>query len=1139
MINTILFRLSKIVTRYGLLFIFLFSFKTYTFCDVSTINNDSDSLKNIVDTCTSDTCRFKILINFFWTYAEKDLNRVKHIGEWAYNEIKNSNNLRALSDGYDVMGFILEKEKKYDSAYVLFIKALVISKKIGYNPRTGWSYYHLGIINDALGHTDSALIYLKILYRFDVEKSYMPSACEVLNEIAYIYERIEQPDSALHYHFMMLELSQQIQDKGKEMDAYVGIINFYNKTNNTKKMLGYINEALKLAENTNNEKALTYIYYLIGDLFLKQKKNYEIAMIYYKKVLEICKEKNKYSEASVLNDIGNLYLEEGNDSLALIYVLQGLKKSREIKFKHQISESYKNLGTIYKYQGKFLEAINNFKICYDTGCDKCPKIAFHNSLIDIADSYLQLNYRRKALEYYNESLNLAEEFKSNNELAISNLKIGNYYRLVNENLSLKYYQTAIQYARKAKDITVLKTIADTLSSFLENNHDYKAAFEYQILARTMEDSINKIERQASMAEWELKFEFEKITKENEAKEHLSKEEIKRQKVYRNGALLISSLLIILGFFVFNSYRRKKKVNRLLVEQKKQIEDKNQEILLQVEKITSQKNEIERISNELHESDEMKFRFFANVSHEFRTPLTLIINPAQKLLEASSHNSEFRKQLEYIYINALKMYELTNQIMDLQKLESGKLKLNPEKGNIVTYCLGIASSFESLCYKKNNAILFRSNYRSVNTFFDKDKTGKILGNLLSNALKFCYMNTVIEVSIVITENNFNLSVHDFGIGISGEQIDEVFKRYYQASNSDRKEGTGIGLAYVKELVGCMNGKVGMESIINKGTKVNIAIPLIEFEITDSSEFIVEIPKTGITSQGKEFETSYYKKENQNTVLIVEDNDELRVFITDLLENEYNMCTANNGESGTQAAFEYIPDIIISDVMMPGMDGFEMCATLKKDIRTSHIPIILLTAKDSSQSSIEGYQTGADDYIIKPFNNELLRLKVKNILATRESIRKQFNSDLNTLPNSGAFSDIDKSFIKKCIQIIEQNINNPDFSVEKLSFELAFSRSNLYRKLQSLTDFNPAELIRNIRMQHAVRLLKTSNIRVYEVAMEVGYDNTNKFSQAFKKQYGVLPSEMQKKFLKVHGAISIAEFGVHITENQGGLISGTSG
>jgi CheY-like chemotaxis protein/anti-sigma regulatory factor (Ser/Thr protein kinase) len=415
----------------------------------------------------------------------------------------------------------------------------------------------------------------------------------------------------------------------------------------------------------------------------------------------------------------------------------------------------------------------------------------------------------------------------------------------------------------------------------------------------------------------------------------------------------------------------------------------------------------------------------------------------------------------------------------------------------------------LCDRKKVTIKLEANCSNAFAVFDKDKIGKILVNLLSNAIKFCFENSVIEVKISTTDNRFQLLVNDHGIGIPANEINDVFKRYVQASTNNYIGGTGIGLAYTKELVTFMKGNVTLESIENKGTTVSVEIPVGELEIKNKDKLQLDIAfrdKIGIV---KPFDITEYgeDKPDKAIIQIVEDNDQLRAFIAKLFKNEYRVILANNGQNGIDTAIKNIPDIIISDVMMPLKNGFELCTALKNDERTSHIPIVLLTAKDGMQSSIEGYHTGADDYIVKPFDNEILTLKVRNILNTRAAISKQYNSEQNILPNAGSYADIDKNFMKKCIQIIESNMGNAVFTVDMLASELGFSRSNLYRKIISLTTFNPAELIRNIRMQHAAKLLKTSGLRVNEVAFEVGYDSAARFSQAFKKHYSVLPSEMQ--------------------------------
>jgi signal transduction histidine kinase/DNA-binding response OmpR family regulator len=1081
----------------------VFSGNTYGLIDTSQ-QHEIDSLKTLVQNCNSDTAKFKILYRYFWQFGQTDILRVKHIGEWAYNEIRNSKNLKLLSDGYDIKGCILEKEQKYDSAYPYFLKALAISKKIGYQSRITWSYYHLGLIQKAFGRTDSTLYYFKTLIDYEQKIGFTIEACSMMIETAFLYEEIKMPDSALLYYNKVLAYSRQIKNIEKEIKTYLILAYYYRSQNNTTRQLENLNIALILANKSNNDETIPAIYSQIGDLYFSQKRNYEMALLYYMKAIDKNPTTEYYLSAILFGKIANVYISENNYSLALRYTLKSLAIARSIKHRHQISESYKYLGNIYFHQVELKKAINSFSYCYNMGCDECPKIKFHSALIDIADAYLKLKNPAKALEYYNKSLKLAIDFKSQPEQALSKLKIGNFYRKSDPSVAEKNFREAFILANQTKNIELIRDIADTLTSVYKINQDFVNAFKFKSVSNVMNDSINIIEQQETMANWETRFEFEKVNIENQAREL----EIKKQKLFRNSALLGSAMLLILGFVVFRNYRRKKKDNKILVEQKRLIEEKNQEILAQVEEITTQKDEIERISNELHQADESKLRFFTNLSHEFRTPLTLIINPAKNLLDTMPLNGDYKKQVEYIYNNAQKLSNLTNQIMDLQKLDAGMLQLNLCNEDIIKYCVGIVSSFESLCDTKKVTIQLDANHSNVFAGFDKDKIGKILVNLLSNAIKFCFENSIIEVKISVTEYCFQLRINDQGLGIPNNEINDVFKRYVQASTNNYAGGTGIGLAYVKELVNFMKGVVTLESIENKGTSVSVEIPVDEIEIKNEDKLHLHVAFRNKTDKIKQFDINEYAEEKPDKAIvqIVEDNDQLREFIAKLFQNEYRVILANNGQEGIETALKNIPDIIISDVMMPLKNGFELCTTLKNDERTSHIPILLLTAKDGMQSSIEGYHTGADDYIIKPFENEILTLKVRNILSTRAAISRQYNAEQNILPNAGAYADIDKNFMKKCLAVVEKNIDNSSFGVDQLAEALAFSSRSFYRKIQSLTNQTPAELIRVYRLQYAKQLLQNTQMRVSEIAGAVGYDDVKRFSQAFKKQFDVLPSEL---------------------------------
>jgi signal transduction histidine kinase/DNA-binding response OmpR family regulator len=1088
---------------------------------LSAINSDPvskteiDSLRKEISKCTSDTARFTILYGYFWSYANKDLDHVKDIGEWAFNEIKNSKNLKALSDGYDIKGFILQDEENLDSALFYFERALELSVRIGYKSRMAWSYFHLGEINYLDGNFSIALSYMKSAIKYFDELDYYNEAGTSMYYISDMYDRMGVSDSAISYNNKRMALFKSHSDTAGEIISNLAISIFYKNHNDSRKALDYLKAALVKAEGMNNTKTHSKVYFSIGDFFAEQKKNYSSANDYYKRVLEFAvKYHIRILEAQLLSQIGNIYLQEGKDSIALEYDLKSLAIAKEVKHRHTISNAYHSLGLVYKKRGDYNSALNCFDSCYSIGCNKCPAIVFHQTLIETGDTYFALNDQVQSLSWYRKSLDLAEKFHSLKDISLSTLRIANcYQKLKQYNTAEKYYLQSFKDAQGSGDLALIKSIADTMSTCFALRNNFSSAYKYKQLSTELGDSLNEINRQTDMTELEMKFEFEKIKKDNEAHQIVSQGEIKRQKILKNYFSVFSVLLIGFGVVVYVSYRRKKKDNKLLTYQKNQIEEKNEEIKTQVKEITSQKDEIERISGELHESDEMKLRFFSNISHEFRTPLTLILNPAENLLNTITGNGETKKQLECIYQNAQKLHDLTNQIMDLQKLDAGKLQLNPERADIVEYCLGIASSFESSCYKKKLSIRFSSNYTSVITFFDKDKIGKILINIMANALKFSYESSAIDVRIDIVENLFHLTITDSGIGISSEEINNVFKRYYQISAETQFTGTGIGLAYVKELVEFMNGKVSIKSVVKTGTKVIISIPVTECVVNDISEYRIKIPNTGWRPDKNEFDAAEFIKEdkNENTVLLVEDNDELRAFIADLLKTEFNVRVAKDGQEGLSTAFHQIPDIIISDVMMPGMNGFELCAILKKDERTSHIPVILLTARDSAQSSLEGYQAGADDYIIKPFDNEHLKLKVKNIIATREAARNQF--DFKSILSSEGLNigNTDKNFMRKCLAVIEMHIDNSSFSVDKLAEELAFSNRNFYRKIKALTNQTPAEFIRIYRLNFARQLLQNSKLKIFEISMAVGYEDINKFRQAFKKQFGVSPSECIKSLI----------------------------
>ena len=544
-------------------------------------------------------------------------------------------------------------------------------------------------------------------------------------------------------------------------------------------------------------------------------------------------------------------------------------------------------------------------------------------------------------------------------------------------------------------------------------------------------------------------------------------------------------------------------------------------------------ELKRVEAEnFQEIDRMKSRFFANISHEFRTPLTLIKGPIQQML-AGDFNGNIKKQYQMILRNTNRLMQLINQLLDLSKLDSNQMILRTSPEDIVPLVNGLTQSFESLAKQKNIELQFQTSEYEIIAYIDRDKFEKIIINLLSNALKFTPSGGNVSVNINLSAIEFpvkkrakndnprtfvQICVNNTGAGILPGQLDKIFNRFYQSddSSSRKYEGTGIGLALTKELVELHHGKITVESEPGKETLFTIYLPLGKNHL--KPEEIIEEPSdisSGIEVNLDEIEPEYFsgseiKTESNKskniaaTLLIVEDNPDMRSYMCESLKSSYKIIEAENGEEGIQQSLKYSPDMIVSDVMMPKMDGFQFCAEIKKDERTSHIPVILLTAKASGESRIEGLETGADDYLTKPFDIKELRVRINNLIEQRKKLQEKFRKEITVSPRDITVTSIDEQLVQRAIAAVEKNISNPKFDTSGMAKEVGISRMLLNTKLKALTGLPTGEFIRTLRLKRAAQLLKQDYGNVTQVAYEVGFQSLSYFAKAFRKQYGQSPS-----------------------------------
>jgi signal transduction histidine kinase/ligand-binding sensor domain-containing protein/CheY-like chemotaxis protein/AraC-like DNA-binding protein len=526
------------------------------------------------------------------------------------------------------------------------------------------------------------------------------------------------------------------------------------------------------------------------------------------------------------------------------------------------------------------------------------------------------------------------------------------------------------------------------------------------------------------------------------------------------------------------------------------------------------------AGKMQEMDKLKSRFFANISHEFRTPLTLILGPLEKFI-AETEDKNKLKVFKMMQRNTRRLLNLINQLLELSHLESGKLSLKAKPVALNPFLKSIVFSFSSLAERKQ--INYRFRYPDDNTvaYMDSDKVEKIIANLLSNAFRY----TPSEGEVVFTarfekqeaEEKYLLEicVEDSGQGMSEEEQRHIFDRFYQieTAGSDSKKGTGIGLALVAELVDLYGGELSVESSPGQGSKFSVKLPLQKaaFQEVDIFKNKKELtPEHEIEQDLMEDISDSEKITEENseakpTVLVVEDNTDVRSFIKEILGDDYSLTEAEDGEEAFHLATGEIPDLIISDVMMPKMDGIELVKRLRQEVSTSHIPLVILTAKVSENSQVEGFNTGADAYITKPFAAEVLKAQVANLIETRKKLRERFSRDINLEPSSVKISSVDEKFIRRVKEVLEEHMPDLSFGVDQFSEEMNMSRIQFHRKLKALTNHTPAELIRTTRIKRAAELLEKGAGSVGEVAFMVGFNYSSYFTKCFQKQYGKTPSE----------------------------------
>ena len=590
-----------------------------------------------------------------------------------------------------------------------------------------------------------------------------------------------------------------------------------------------------------------------------------------------------------------------------------------------------------------------------------------------------------------------------------------------------------------------------------------------------------------------------------------------QQVVMYGGLVILLLVAGLLLVVYKSLRSKNRLNRELSEQKKQLEEQRDKLEGQRDKLEEQRDQLIQLSHQLEEATHAKLVFFTNISHDFRTPLTLVADPVEHLLADKTLNGDQHRMLMLIQRNVNILLRLVNQILDFRKYENGMMEYTPVPVDILSSFEGWNESFLAAARKKHIHFSFdKMADTDYHTLADVEKLERIYFNLLSNAFKFTPENGKVTVRLFpLTKEDgrwIRFTVANTGSMISVEHIRNIFDRFYRIDM--HHAGSGIGLALVKAFVELHKGTISVESDEKQGTIFTVDLPMQTCEVTVSVDSplsssigasVSSALNNAQVAEEEEPEKDY--DSSKPSVLVIDDNADIRSYVYSLLHTDYTVIEAADGSDGIRKAMKYVPDLIISDVMMPGIDGIECCRRLKSELQTCHIPVILLTACSLDEQRIQGYDGGADSYISKPFSSQLLLARVRNLIDSHRRL-KQFFGDRHTLAKEDV-CDMDKNFVEKFKSLLDAKLGDSNLNVEDLGKDMGLSRVQLYRKIKSLTNYSPNELLRIARLKKAASLLASSDMTVAEIGYEVGFSSPSYFTKCYKEQFGESPTDFLKR------------------------------
>jgi signal transduction histidine kinase/DNA-binding response OmpR family regulator len=854
----------------------------------------------------------------------------------------------------------------------------------------------------------------------------------------------------------------------------------------------YAERGLALAEKINYPKGIADCNFSLGTWHYDNNDG-ERAMDHSLRALKMFQRLNHPTgKASSYLLIGRNFMRARQMDKAFQYFRSSLVENTQRGDSNRMATDYNYLGLSCEKMKRYDSALYYYKLYLavrKNGKDESLKML---ALNNVGVMYGKTGDYAKAKNSLMTGLAMAESANNNDRIALLRQNLGElYYDLHDYTESRKHYTVALGIVNNSSNWSRKEELFTDLKNLELATGNYQAAARYMNDLLAIKDSLYNSDRFKKLSELESYYESEK-------KAHTIKvleQEKNIQTLWRN-VLIAGVIFLSLASIIIVSLQRSRarKAKELLAAHLE-------------------------LNTKLQEVDKLKSQFFANISHEFRTPLTLVLAPLDEQLKKKSLTEEERERLQLVRRNANRLLELVNQLLDLSKLEAGKMELHVRHGKVELFLKAIAASFDSWADLKEIHFEKHIDLSDATVWYDHDKVEKIVSNLLANAFKFTPAGGTVTFSASLSDSLEELwiSVKDTGKGIPKEEQEQVFLPFYQTRQRTESHhgGTGLGLSLVKELVKLYRGEITLESKIGSGTTMTIIIPVTK-DSFDAQQILLEDGEQNhlyISKQLQRGEFINYEPESEtllegkDSILIVEDNADLRSFMVSVLRDKFIVITAEDGEEATRIAVTQVPNLVLTDLMMPKVDGLQLTEKLKTDERTSHIPVVLLTAKNEQQTKLQGLRMGADDYLTKPFSTEELLVRITNLVDQRKLLSARFR-ERTIIPSSSQQAiplSLDNRFLMRVREIVEHNISDTDFSVERMAEEANLSRTQLLRKLKALTGISPNELIKEIRLKRAAEMIIQRVDTVTQIGYAVGFNDQSYFSKCFKKQFGVSPTE----------------------------------